>query len=35
MEHQKIINSLDDTKNKPFHFRTRNWVEMNVESQGT
>ena len=35
MEYQKIINSLDDTTNKPPKFRTRNWVEINDESQGT
>ena len=34
MEHQKIINLLDDTTNQPSQFRTRNWVEINDESQG-
>ena len=31
MEHQKLINLLDNTKNKPFKFRTRNLVEVNDE----
>ena len=35
MEYQKIINLLDDTTNQPSEFRTRNWVEINVESRGT
>ena len=34
MECQKIINFLDDTTNQPPEFRTRNWVEINDESQG-
>ena len=34
MEHQKIINSLDNTTNQPSIFRTRNWVGVNDESQG-
>ena len=34
MEHQKIINLLDDTTNQPSNFRTRNWVEINDESKG-
>ena len=33
MEYQKIINLLDDTTNQPSKFRTRNWVEINDESQ--
>ena len=35
MEHQKIINLLDDTTNQPSKFKTRNWVEINYESRGT
>ena len=36
MEHQKIINLLDDNKsNQPSKFRTKNWVEINDESRGT
>ena len=35
MEYQKITNLLDDSSNKTSKFRTRNWVEMNVESRGT
>ena len=34
MEYQKKINLLDHTKNQPSKFRTRNWVEINDESQG-
>ena len=35
MEHQKIINFLDNTPNELSKFRTRNSVEINDESQGT
>ena len=35
MEHQKIINLLDNTQNEPSKCRTRNWVEVNDESRGT
>ena len=35
MEYQKIINSLDDIKNKPCTFRTRNWVEINYDLRRT
>ena len=34
MEYQKVINSLDDTANKPSEFRTRDWVGINDESKG-
>ena len=34
MEHQKIINLLDETTNQPFKFRAKNWVEINDESRG-
>ena len=34
MEYQKITN-LDDTTNEPSKFRTRNWIEIKDESQGT
>ena len=35
MEYQKIANLLDDNKsNKPFKFKTKNWVEINDESRG-
>ena len=34
MEDPKIINLLDDTTNQPSKFKTRNWVEINDESQG-
>ena len=29
MEHQKIINFLENTPNQPTKFRTKNWVEIN------
>ena len=35
MEYQKIINLLDNTPNQPFKFRTKNWVEINDDAQGT
>ena len=35
MEYQKIINLLDSTSNQPSKFRTKNRVEINVESRGT
>ena len=35
MEYQKIANLLNDLSNKPFKFKTRNWVEINHESRGT
>ena len=35
MEHQKIINLLDNTPNQPTQLRTENWVEINDESRGT
>ena len=35
MEHQKIINLLDNTSNQPSKFRTNNWVEINDEARGT
>ena len=35
MEYQKIISLLNDTKNQPSKFRTRNWVEINDESRRT
>ena len=34
MEYQKIINLLDKT-HEPSKFRTRNWIKINNESQGT
>ena len=34
MEYQKIIILLDNAKNHPYKFRTRNWVEINKESRG-
>ena len=35
MEYQKIINLLENTPNQPSKFRTKSWVEVNVESGGT
>ena len=35
MEHQKVINLLENTPNQPSKFRTKNWVEVNDESHGT
>ena len=35
MEYQEIINLLDNTSNQPSKFRTKNWVEINDDSQGT
>ena len=35
MEYQKIINLLDNRPNQPSKFKTKNWVEIYDESQGT
>ena len=35
MEYQKIEHLLDNEKNQPSKFRTRNWIEINDESRGT
>ena len=35
MEHQKIINLLDNTPNQPTQLRTKNWVEIYDESRGS
>ena len=35
IELQKIINLLDNTPNQPPKFKTKNWVKMNDDSQGT
>ena len=34
MEHQKIINLLDNTSNQPTKFRTKKWIEINDEERG-
>ena len=34
MEYQNIIYLLDNTRNQPPKFRTKNWVEINDESRG-
>ena len=33
MEYQKIVNLLDNTLDQPSKFRTKNWVEINDESE--
>ena len=33
MEYQKIANLLDSASNHPSKFRTKNWVEINIESK--
>ena len=35
MEYQKLKNLLGSTPNKPFKFRTKNWIEINHDSHGT
>ena len=35
MEHQKIINLLDNALNQPSEFKTKNWIEINDVSRGT
>ena len=35
MEHQKIINLLDNALNQPSEFKTKNWIEINDASRGT
>ena len=35
MEYQKTANLIDDTSNKPFKFRTKNWIEINDELRRT
>ena len=35
MEHQKIINFLDNTQSQPSKFRTKIWVEVNDQSDRT
>ena len=34
MEYQKLINLLDNTPNQPSKCKTKNWIEINDESQG-
>ena len=34
MEYKKIANLFDSASNKPFKFRTRNWVEINDDIRG-
>ena len=34
MEYQKIANLLNDESNKPYKFRTKNWVEINDDVRG-
>ena len=35
MEHQEIINFLDNAPNQPTKFRTKNWFEINYDARGT
>ena len=35
MEYQKIINLLDNTSNQPYKFKTKNWIEINDDRNGT
>ena len=35
MEHQEIINLLDNEVTQASKFRTRNWVEINYDTRGT
>ena len=35
MEYQKITSWLDNVSNQPSKFRTKNWVKINYDSQGT
>ena len=35
MEYKKITNLLGNTPNQSSKFRTKSWVEINVESRGT
>ena len=32
MEYQRMINVLENTPNQPAKFKTKGWVEINVES---
>ena len=34
MEHQKIINLLDNTPNQLSKVRTKNWIEINDHTRG-
>ena len=35
MEYQKIVSFLDNTSNQPSRFRTKKWVEINDDRNGT
>ena len=35
IEYQKITSWLDNVSNQPSNFRTKNWVKINYDSQGT
>ena len=35
MDYQKIMDLLDNTPKQPSKFRTKNWVQINYDSQGT
>ena len=35
MEHQKVMNLLDNTPNQPSKFRAKNWPEINDDTHET
>ena len=35
MEYKKIMNWLDNTKNQPSNFKTKEWVRISEDSHGT
>ena len=35
MEYQKIVSFLDNASNQPSRFRTKKWVEINDDRNGT
>ena len=35
MEYKKIMNWLDNTKNQPSNFKTKEWVRISDDSHGT
>ena len=34
MEYQKIMNFLDNTPNQPTKFKSKNWVQITINSRG-
>ena len=35
MEYQKITNLLDNTSNQPYKFKTKNWIDISDDRNGT